>query len=73
MNNRKEEGFDRAVGEAKRQASNVADAANTAARKRSVHLKRQCGSSSRISPILPWRLASRSAGYSAGYTDRSNL
>jgi ElaB/YqjD/DUF883 family membrane-anchored ribosome-binding protein len=33
MNNRKEEGFDRAMGEAKRQASNVADAANTAARK----------------------------------------
>ena len=33
MNNRKEEGFERAVGEAKRQASNVADAANTAARK----------------------------------------
>ena len=31
--NRKEEGFDRAMGEAKRQASNVADAANTAARK----------------------------------------
>ena len=33
MNNRKEEGFDRAMGEAKRQASNVADAANIAARK----------------------------------------
>jgi ElaB/YqjD/DUF883 family membrane-anchored ribosome-binding protein len=33
MNNRKEEGFDRAMGEAERQASNVADAANTAARK----------------------------------------
>ena len=33
MNNRKEEGFERAMGEAKRQASNVADAANTAARK----------------------------------------
>jgi ElaB/YqjD/DUF883 family membrane-anchored ribosome-binding protein len=34
MNNRKqEEGFDRAMGEAKRQASNVADAASTAARK----------------------------------------
>ena len=33
MNNRKqEEGFDRAMGEAKRQASNVADAAGTAAR-----------------------------------------
>jgi ElaB/YqjD/DUF883 family membrane-anchored ribosome-binding protein len=28
-----EQGFDRAMGEAKRQASNVADAANTAARK----------------------------------------
>jgi ElaB/YqjD/DUF883 family membrane-anchored ribosome-binding protein len=33
MNNRKEEGFDRAMGEARRQASNVTDAANTAARK----------------------------------------
>ena len=33
MNNRNEEGFERAMGEAKRQASNVADAANTAARK----------------------------------------
>ena len=34
MNNRnQEQGFDRAMGEAKRQASNVADAANTAARK----------------------------------------
>ena len=33
MNNRKEEGFDRAMGEAKSQASNVADAVNTAARK----------------------------------------
>ena len=33
MNTRKEEGFDRAMGEAKRQASNVADAATTAARK----------------------------------------
>ena len=34
MNDRKEEeGFERAMGEAKRQASNVADAANTAARK----------------------------------------
>ena len=33
MNNRKEEGFERAIGEAKRQASNVADAANTAAHK----------------------------------------
>jgi ElaB/YqjD/DUF883 family membrane-anchored ribosome-binding protein len=32
MNDRKEEGFDRAMGEAKRQASNVADAASTAAR-----------------------------------------
>jgi len=34
MNNRQQEqGLDRAVGEAKRQASNVADAASTAARK----------------------------------------
>jgi ElaB/YqjD/DUF883 family membrane-anchored ribosome-binding protein len=34
MNDRKEEeGFERAMGEAKRQASNVADAANTAVRK----------------------------------------
>ena len=34
MNNRnQDQGFDRAMGEAKRQASNVADAANTAARK----------------------------------------
>ena len=34
MNNRTQtQGFDRAMGEAKRQASNVADAANTAARK----------------------------------------
>ena len=33
MNNRKEEGFERAMGAAKRQASNVADAANTAAHK----------------------------------------
>ena len=34
MNNRNQaEGLDRALGEAKRQASNVADAANTAARK----------------------------------------
>ena len=33
MNNRKEEGFEPALGEAKRQASNVADAVNTAARK----------------------------------------
>jgi ElaB/YqjD/DUF883 family membrane-anchored ribosome-binding protein len=32
-NRNQEQGFDRAVGEAKRQASNVADAANTAARK----------------------------------------
>ena len=33
MNDRKEEeGFDRAMGEVKRQASNVADAASTAAR-----------------------------------------
>ena len=34
MNDRnQDQGFDRAMGEAKRQASNVADAANTAARK----------------------------------------
>jgi len=33
MNNREEEGFDRAMGEAKRQASNVADAADNAVRK----------------------------------------
>jgi ElaB/YqjD/DUF883 family membrane-anchored ribosome-binding protein len=34
MNNRNQaQGFDRAMDEAKRQASNVADAANTAARK----------------------------------------
>jgi ElaB/YqjD/DUF883 family membrane-anchored ribosome-binding protein len=33
QNRNQEQGFDRAVGEAKRQASNVADAANTAARK----------------------------------------
>ena len=34
MNNRnQEQGFDRAMGEAKRQASNVADAASTAAKK----------------------------------------
>ena len=34
MNNRTQtQGFDRAMGEAKKQASNVADAANTAARK----------------------------------------
>jgi ElaB/YqjD/DUF883 family membrane-anchored ribosome-binding protein len=33
MSNRKEQGFDRAMGEVKRQAANVADAANTAARK----------------------------------------
>jgi ElaB/YqjD/DUF883 family membrane-anchored ribosome-binding protein len=34
MDNRnQDQGFDRATGEAKRQASNVADAANTAARK----------------------------------------
>ena len=33
MSNKKEQGFDRAMGEAKRQAANVADAANTAARK----------------------------------------
>jgi len=32
-NRNQEQGLDRAVGEAKRQASNVADAANTAARK----------------------------------------
>jgi ElaB/YqjD/DUF883 family membrane-anchored ribosome-binding protein len=32
-NGKKDEGFDRAMGEAKRQAANVADAANTAARK----------------------------------------
>jgi ElaB/YqjD/DUF883 family membrane-anchored ribosome-binding protein len=32
-NRNQEQGFDRAVGEAKRQASNVADAANTAARR----------------------------------------
>ena len=32
-NRNQEQGFDRTVGEAKRQASNVADAANTAARK----------------------------------------
>ena len=31
--NKQEQGFDRAMGEAKRQASNVADAASTAARK----------------------------------------
>ena len=31
--NNQAQGFERAVGEAKRQASNVADAANTAARK----------------------------------------
>ena len=33
MNNREEEGFDRAMGEAKWQASNVADAADNAVRK----------------------------------------
>jgi ElaB/YqjD/DUF883 family membrane-anchored ribosome-binding protein len=34
MNNKnQEQGFDRAMGEAKRQASNVADAASTAAKK----------------------------------------
>ena len=34
MNNKNQaQGFDRAMGEAKQQASNVADAANTAARK----------------------------------------
>jgi len=32
-NRNQEQGFNRAVGEAKRQASNVADAANTAARR----------------------------------------
>jgi ElaB/YqjD/DUF883 family membrane-anchored ribosome-binding protein len=32
-NTTREQGFDRAMGEAKRQASNVADAAGTAARK----------------------------------------
>jgi ElaB/YqjD/DUF883 family membrane-anchored ribosome-binding protein len=32
-NRNQEQGFDRAVGEAKRQASNVADAASSAARK----------------------------------------
>jgi ElaB/YqjD/DUF883 family membrane-anchored ribosome-binding protein len=33
MSNNTEQGFDRAVGEAKRQASNVADAATVAAKK----------------------------------------
>ncbi len=32
-NGKKDEGFDHAMGEAKRQAANVADAANTAARR----------------------------------------
>ena len=48
MNDRKEEGFDRAMGEAKRQASRRLRPA-----KRPVHLKGQCGSLSRISPTPP--------------------
>ena len=68
MNNRKEEGFERAIGEAKRQASNVADAANTAAHKTASSFEM----AAREIIENQWRSASDLAGFSAGYIDRSN-
>jgi hypothetical protein len=60
MNHGKEKGFERAMGEAKRQASNVADAANTATHKTANSFE------------MAARSASDLGGYSAGYIDRSN-
>ena len=72
MNNRKEEGFERAMGEAKRQASNVADAANTAAHKTASSFEMAAREIIENQPIRLWRSASDLAGFSAGYIDRSN-
>ena len=46
----KEQAFEHAMGEAKKQASHVAGAAGTAARKTAIHLKPRCVTSLKVSP-----------------------